>query len=121
MILFVDDDEILQEVVTGILKIRGYEVIALESGNSAIEWLSNGNRCNLIITDIHMADGTGIDLVLWKEQQQQIDVPVIIVSGDELASLHEIEQFCEIMHLPILSKPFKAEVLLGAVKEYYKS
>ena len=117
MILFVDDDKLLQEVVVGNLQRHGLEVVTLESGNSAIEWLSSGHECDLIITDIHMNDGTGIELILWKEKEDR-NIPVIIITGDELANLHETEQFCEVMHLPVISKPFTTDRLLSELAKY---
>ena len=65
-----------------------------------------------------MSNGSGIDLITWQKGNRN-DIPVVIITGDELADLHEMEQFCEIMHLPIIHKPFSAAKLLGVMKEYY--
>ena len=118
MILLVDDDKILVLTVSHMLKQNQYDVVTMDSGNSAIEWLQKGKKCNLIITDIHMRNGLGIDLITWQKVNRS-DIPVVIITGDELADLHEMEQFCEIMDLPIIQKPFSAEKLLGVMKEYY--
>jgi two-component system response regulator RegX3 len=120
MILLVDDDTILTETVSHILKYNKYDVTVMNSGNSAISWLSKNDPCDLIITDIHMKNGTGIDLVTWQKKHRS-KIPVLIITGDHEIDLHETEQFCEIMHLPVVKKPFTTQKLLGVTKAYYKN
>ena len=118
MILLVDDDKVLVLTVSHMLKQNHDDVVTMDSGNNAMEWLQKGKTCNLIITYIHMENGSGIDLITWQKVNRS-DIPVVIITGDELANLHEMEQFCEIMHLPIIYKPFTSEKLLATMKDYY--
>ena len=118
MILFVDDDRVLVKIVNHVLTRQSYPVTTMNSGNSAIEWLKKKEECNLIITDIHMMNGSGIDLIMWQKEHRS-NIPVVVVTGDQLQNLHEMEQFCEIMHLPIISKPFTTGKLLQIMKSHY--
>jgi DNA-binding NtrC family response regulator len=120
MVLFVDDDICLQESIQFILELNGYEVTTLDSGNAAIDWLKKDNDCDLIITDIHMKNGSGIDLITWIQGQEK-EIPIVIITGDSLAAvIEEAKQFSEIMRLPVINKPFTTKKFLGIVRSIYK-
>ncbi len=61
-ILFVDDSESIREIVSFTLKNEGYDVLISDNGKNALEHL-NGQAINLIITDLHMPEMNGIELI----------------------------------------------------------
>ncbi len=106
-ILIVDDEEALREALVKILEDDGYEVIAAESGERAIEILHD-YPVDLMLTDIRMPGMSGIDL-LKKVREIHHTLGVIILTG-----YGEIESYIEAMHfgaLEYVSKPFKMNEL----------
>ena len=80
-VLVIEDDEPLCWLLEKILRGK-YEVIVMNDGMEAWSWLSDGNSCDLIISDIKMPSLDGIELLenlsnsgLYK------NIPVIILSG----------------------------------------
>jgi two-component system chemotaxis response regulator CheY len=61
-ILFVDDSESIREIVQFTLENEGYNVLLGSSGVDAMKYL-NGATVDLIITDLHMPELNGIDLI----------------------------------------------------------
>ena len=66
-ILFVDDSESIREIVNFTLENEGYDVLLSDNGKNALNHL-NGQDINLIITDLHMPEMNGIELI--KEVRQ---------------------------------------------------
>jgi len=60
-ILFVDDDESLQETVSGLLTEAGHEVECASSGGEALQILRE-HPCRLVITDWEMPEMNGLTL-----------------------------------------------------------
>lgn len=80
-VLVIEDDAPLCWLLEKILRGR-YEVIVMNDGMEAWSWLTDGNNCDLIISDIKMPSLDGIELLenlsnsgLFK------NIPVIILSG----------------------------------------
>ena len=61
-ILVVDDSESVRELVCFTLKNAGYEVLAGIDGQDALKHLT-GQDINLVITDLHMPNMDGIELI----------------------------------------------------------
>ena len=61
-ILVIDDDPVILEVITKILKTHSYEVIAAPNGASGIKQLES-NSFDLVLTDLMMPDVDGLDVL----------------------------------------------------------
>ena len=61
-ILFVDDSESIREIVNFTLQNEGYNVLVSDNGKNALGFL-DGKDINLIITDLHMPEMNGIELI----------------------------------------------------------
>lgn len=116
-VLVVDDEIMHADVINEYLSLSGIKSTSLHSENKAIGWLTS-NDCSLVVTDIKMLHGTGIDLMKWIIEEHN-QTPMIAISAD--GSNHETEQFCEVMKVPFLSKPIELKELLGPVKQYSTS
>jgi two-component system, chemotaxis family, chemotaxis protein CheY len=80
-ILVIEDDAPLCWLLERILRGK-YEVIIMNNGLEAWSWLSDGNSCDLIVSDVKMPSLDGIELLenlsnsgLFK------NIPVIMLSG----------------------------------------
>ncbi len=101
-VLVVDDELDLREAITFDLKRKGFTVITASGGREAWEKLSAAHQINLIITDIKMPDGDGIDL-LKKVVTHQPALPVICLTGfAELSSIDMLKLGAK----AIFEKPF---------------
>jgi len=78
-ILLVDDDPLITAGTGVDLEEKGYAVTMANSGEKAIEWLSNASF-DLVITDLAMAPMNGID-VLKKSKELNPETMVIILTG----------------------------------------
>jgi CheY-like chemotaxis protein len=77
-ILIVEDNSDTSQVIQHLLERRGYTVHAVHSIGSALE-AANSQEFDLIISDIGLPDGSGIDLM--RKLQQHKPIKGIAVSG----------------------------------------
>lgn len=61
-LLIVDDEKSIADILCETFEDEGVKVHALYSGNEAIDFVRN-NSVKLILSDIQMPNGTGIDLI----------------------------------------------------------
>jgi DNA-binding NtrC family response regulator len=111
-ILVVDDDDALREMMALALAKEGYRVDRASSAAEGIAVL--GERSfDLIVADIYLGDGTGLDLVAAIEDRRT-DTRVILVTArgtvETAAFAREHGVF------DYLAKPFQLENLLGRVR-----
>jgi len=75
-ILVVDNDEEILKVIYKILVKSGYNVIVVNSGESAVETALNNRDINLILMDINLGDGIdGAEAA--RRILKMIDIPVV--------------------------------------------
>lgn len=112
-ILIVDDEAIMREFLTKALLRKGYQVEAAENVKEAFKRLGK-QSFDLVLTDMKMPDGTGIDVVRRaKELSPQMGVIVMTAFGT-------VENAVEAMQLgafTYLLKPFTLEVLIETIKK----
>jgi PAS domain S-box-containing protein len=110
MILVVEDQEDIRALIRDTLREEGGIVIAAGNVSNAM-WLFERGSFSLVITDLAMPGGSGLDLVRAVKARRP-EVPVIMVTG--YADLLDEES----ARLPtaVISKPFTADELLQAVQ-----
>jgi EAL domain-containing protein (putative c-di-GMP-specific phosphodiesterase class I)/response regulator RpfG family c-di-GMP phosphodiesterase len=77
-VLLVDDDHVYRRSLERVLKAE-FEVIHADTGKSAIAALASGSF-DAILSDVHMPDGSGLDL-LRAVREIDLDVPVVLMSS----------------------------------------
>ncbi len=77
-ILIVDDDLDLSMLIQDMLEDNGYASLYAASIDEAYEVLTD-NRCDLILLDINLPDGTGF--TLCQELRQSSQIPIIFASA----------------------------------------
>lgn len=108
-ILIIDDQPIMRKLLEQILKER-YEVISLENGREALEWMYSGNIPDLVVADLNMPEIDGFEyLKRIRESGFFHDVPVIVLSGEESSS--ERIKSLKMGANDYLIKPFNPEEL----------
>jgi CheY-like chemotaxis protein len=114
-ILVVDDNLQSRKLMKGILEFDGYEVVTVEGGEEAIEFLSMDKDIDLIITDMFMPFMLGVELVEHlKGDQNTKEIPLLGISAhlDKKGEV-EVDDF--------INKPIVRELLLEKVKKLVRS
>ena len=112
-VLIVDDDRDLLQLLSFRLKTAGYEVIAVDSAEKALDQLTI-SRPHLVITDLRMGGMNGIQL-LECIQTENPSLPVIILTAhgsipDAISATHKGV-------FGFLTKPFDSKDLLSQVEK----
>lgn len=108
-ILVVDDQPIMLKLLEQILKDR-YDVVALENGREALEWMYSGNIPDLVVADLNMPEIDGFEYIQKiRESGFFYDVPLIVLSGEE--SSNERIKCLKLGANDYLIKPFNPEEL----------
>jgi two-component system response regulator PilR (NtrC family) len=111
-ILVCDDEAGLREMLGVLLRRAGYEVELLGGCNAALERLRREPTFDLVVTDLAMPDGSGMQ-VLELAKQQDNAVQVIMITA-----FATTEQAVEAMRLgayDYIQKPFKNNELLAQI------
>jgi PAS domain S-box-containing protein len=114
-ILVVEDEEQVRRIASRILEAKGYNVQVAESGEKAIEIINNGNgdRIDLLLTDVIMPNMNGLEL-FGKLAEIQPDLKVLYMSGytQDVISHHGILE----EGINFIQKPLTVESLAKKVK-----
>ena len=115
-ILVVEDEFAVREVITHILRGRGYEVLEASDGREALSvWSSQGGEVDLLLTDIVMPNGLRGNLLADRLQTEKKDLKVILSSGYTSDFGTEADPLSS--RVNFLAKPYKPEVLVKAVRD----
>ncbi len=114
-IMIVDDEDVIQTVIEGILKQLGYEVVRAQSGKEALEYLTdNDGEIDLILLDMIMPGLSGWD-VFRRLKQFWPEIPVIVVTG--YAQEEHLRYMLEEGLEGLIHKPFKASLLSDKIED----
>lgn len=116
-ILFVDDERNFTEAMSQLLRIKGFEVQAANSGKIALELFSTGDF-DLVITDLSMPEMDGIELIREIRKLNPYQ-KIIVVTG--FPSQRSQEQAFRLGTLNYIAKPFKPQRFLELVKDALRS
>ena len=112
-ILLVDDAAAIREAYGGLLRKKGYEVEAVETGEEALKEL-NKNRYDLILLDINLKGIDGIE-TLTRIRAMKNDIKVLISS----AYLNDDcrEKTYRLGVHDCIEKPFSVEALTTNIRQ----
>lgn len=108
-VLVIDDEPIMRKLLEQILKDK-YEVICMENGKEALQWMYSGNIPDLVVADLNMPEIDGFEYITKvRESGFFNDVPLIILSGEESST--ERIKCLKLGANDYLIKPFNPEEL----------
>ena len=111
-IYIADDDLSICEILSVILRDKGYNIIISNDGSSL---LTLDIVPDLIFLDVRMASIDGAELCkTWKVNPRTMEVPIIIVSANQ--DIPEIAKDCGADGW--LAKPFEMQDLLRLAEEH---
>lgn len=80
-LLFVEDDTAVRTALSGYLQNCGFDVLTASGLGAAIAILDNlADRISVILSDVKMPDGSGVDL-LDHVQNKELPVPVVLLTA----------------------------------------
>lgn len=113
-ILIVDDDPEIRKTVTAMLESIGFLVMAVAGANAAIA-LIDRERPDAILTDIHMAEGDGLELIN-AVRDRGLNIPIVAMSGGgAISGLDNLELARKLGAAAIVGKPFRSSHLAEAL------
>jgi two-component system cell cycle sensor histidine kinase/response regulator CckA len=113
-VMLVEDEDPVRIFGARALRNKGYKVLEAKSGEDALESIRNGEKIDLLITDVVMPRMDGPALIR-EVREIHPDLKVIFISGYTEDSFRQrLDSDSEIHFLP---KPFSLKQLAGKVKQ----
>lgn len=107
-LLVVDDEGDLREIISSELEFMGAQVYQAENV-SAAKSIIDEHQVDLVISDIRMPGGTGVDLLKYIKSKNLNAPPVMLITGFADIS---VEDAFDIGAEALLNKPFKLDELI---------
>ena len=115
-LLVVDDEATILELLSGSLRLAGFEVMTASSGAEAVRAAASG-RPDLVLLDVMMPDGDGFE-ALSRIRSGGGEVPVIFLTArDEVPD--RVTGFA-VGADDYVTKPFSLDELLGRIRAVLK-
>jgi two-component system response regulator PilR (NtrC family) len=112
-ILVVDDEQSMREFLSIMLEKEGYEVVAEDRGERAIERIEDGDRFRLVITDLKMPGEDGLDVLeASKAADPACQVVIITAHATPESAISALKSGA----YDYIQKPFKVEQAKAVVE-----
>jgi two-component system OmpR family response regulator len=111
-LLVVDDEATILELLSGSLRLAGFEVLTAASGAEAVRAAASG-RPDLVLLDVMMPDGDGFE-ALRRMRSGGAEVPVIFLTARDEES-DRVTGFAAGAD-DYVTKPFSLDELLGRIR-----
>lgn len=118
-ILIVEDDRVLREILCEELSLAlNCRILEAEGVRRGREILSS-ERIDLVITDLRMPDGSGIELLGWlRETFSGAAPPAIVMTGFARDDVHEMENQGA---AAVIMKPFQWDRMIHVIRQVMPS
>ena len=112
-VLVVEDDNMISKLLSIVLEHHGFEVKVADDYASAVSAVQEGSP-NLILLDLMLPDGNGLDLLRWMRDDLNNKVPVVVLTAfrQEDKALRAFELGAN----DFISKPFRPRELVARVQ-----
>ena len=112
-VLVVDDDPMVRDLETQVLRMQGYKVLAAECAAEALRLAGETATIHLLITDLAMPEIDGLELIR-RFRAVHPRTPVLLVSGS--MPLLRARSEPDIDRFTFLAKPFQFSELIHKVR-----
>jgi len=114
-VLVVDDEQFMVHTLAKILELLGYEAICAYGGREAFRLLLS-QPIDLVITDLHMPDMSGLEL-LTSIKSHDPSIPVILITGYGVDNARESAEKWRADGF--IGKPFKVQELQALIERTF--
>ncbi|MDA8018073.1 MAG: sigma-54 dependent transcriptional regulator [Thermoanaerobaculia bacterium] len=111
-ILIVDDEEVLQDVLTSLVRKEGWNPLSARTGEAALEILDQ-ESVDLVLLDLMLPKMSGMEVLKQIRQRQPDQVVVIITAYSSIEGAIEAMREGAFHYIP---KPFKNEEVLLTIR-----
>lgn len=116
LLLVVDDERSIRESIARYLSTLGHEVTVAGSGVAALAALRD-READLVITDINMPGGDGIEIInALREMGSEVPI-VAMTGGGRIDKQHLLDDAALLGAIATLQKPFDLPALRAAVEQ----
>ncbi len=112
-VLLVEDEDLLARMMALYFEANSYQVESCGDGAMALEWLKTG-KFNILVTDLMIPNGSGVELVNWC-LQQDVGMRLVVVSGDDVEAAKLLGPEA-LEKVTVLRKPFHMAELMRCVR-----
>jgi len=112
-ILIVDDEEILQDVLTSLLTKEGYSTLSAGTGREALDLLAR-EEVELILLDLMLPDTSGLEVLKRVRASDPDQVVIVITAFSSIEGAIEAMREGAFHYIP---KPFKNEEVLMTIRK----
>ncbi len=112
-VLIVDDEEVLQDVLTALLAGNGFETLSARTAGEALELLER-EEIDLVLLDLMLPDLSGHELLKRIRAEDPDQVVIVITAYSSIESAIEAMRLGAFHYIP---KPFKNEEVLLTVRK----
>ncbi len=116
-VLYVEDDEVMSQIVERALRDAGHTCETANEGAQALK-LAKTNDYDVVALDVGLRDMDGMQVVRMLKVEG-IDIPVLLLSGMTDINLHFVAADLGVQKF--LTKPFSARELIGHLEEIAKN
>lgn len=112
-VLVVEDDNMISKLLSIVLEHQGYEVQIADDYAAAASALE-GSDPSIVLLDLMLPDGNGLDLLRWLRNDLHRSVPVVVLTAfrQEDKALRAFELGAN----DFISKPFRPRELVARVQ-----
>ena len=106
-ILIVDDDGVMQETLSGVLRKRGYETFSVGSGNEALSTIKK-NVIDLILLDMKLPDIDGLEVL---KKIKEFDTEILVIMMTAFSDVQTAVSAMKSGAYDYINKPFELDEL----------
>lgn len=112
-VLVVEDDEPISKLLMIVLEQAGYVVKVAKDTDSATNEIQ-ASLPSLVLLDVGLPDGSGLDFLRWMRDDAGINVPVIVVSA--FRQEDTVSRAFELGANDFVAKPFRPKELIQRIQ-----
>jgi two-component system response regulator AtoC len=106
-ILIVDDDEVMRETLSDVLRKRGYEIFSVDSGNGALSLIKK-SIIDLILLDMKLPDIDGLEVL---KKIKEFDTEILVIMMTAYSDIQTAVSSMKSGAYDYINKPFELDEL----------
>ncbi|MEC8066531.1 MAG: response regulator [Pseudomonadota bacterium] len=115
-VLLVDDDPVILTLMKSKMLQVGFEVALAKDGQEALNILSK-ESFDCVVLDQNMPHKTGLEVAQVLQGERKAGVPIFLLTGYSVEEIEKLAIPVNVKH--VFQKPFKLELVVGKIKEYF--